>query len=235
MISRKNILELKSRREIYQFISRHPGLKVHEISKKLDIPRSTTRYHLNYLTKINLITNKNGKKDRYYIIEIGSARDKDIIGLLRQQIPFYIIMNLFFPGFCSEIELAQELEVHPSTIHFHIKKLLDIGLIKPAERKDGGFISFVRNEPIVLKEQTGREIFYSWNKDNKSMEEVYRLLITHKESMIDPDIIDKYNEFCALYHKIFNFKRGQKYFIFLPFVDRVIDIVEEILPNPYRF
>lgn len=230
MISKKNILDLKSRQEIYQLISKNPGLKVHEISKKLSISRSTVRYHLNYLNKMSIIDNRD---NRFYVSEVVGVRDKEIINLLRQEIPFNIIMNLFFPGFCSELELAKELEVHPSTIHFHIKKLLDIGLIKPAERKDGGFISFLSNNSIVYKTKVGREIFYTWN--NKMVRDVYGLLITHKESMVDPNIIDEYIEFCNQFKRIFKFSKYQRYFVLNSSIDNIIKILEEIIPFPYHF
>ena len=235
MISNKNIFDLRSRQEIYQFISNNPGLKVSEIRQKLNMPRSTIRYHLFYLMKNNLISNKDIRKNkRFYVSEIVGKKDKELINILRQEIPFKIIMYLFFPGFCSEVELAKELKVYPSTIHFHIKKLLEIGIIKPAERKDGGLISFLRNKQIVIKKQVGREIFYTW-KNNYIKNDAYRLLVTHKSSLKYPYIIDEYNEFCIEWSKIFEPNKIKKYYIFSSYIDNIIKMLEEIFHFPYHF
>ena len=156
MISKRNILDLKSRRDIYQFISKNPGLYISEISKRMNISRSALRHHLRYLLKLNLILTKVDKKDkRLYACDQIGVKDKELLSLLRQEVPFKIIMYLFLPGFCSKTELSKELNVHPSTIQFHLKKLLDMGVIKPIEVIDGKFVSYQRHKPVVFKKPIG--------------------------------------------------------------------------------
>ena len=92
-----------------------------------------------------------------------------------------------------KVELAKELEVYPSIIDFHFKKFLDMGVIEAVGIKDGKFISFHRHKPIVFITPVGREKFYMW-KNPDIVVDIYRLLITYKKSMIDPSIIDIYNE-----------------------------------------
>ena len=73
-----DILELKKRREIYEFISNNSGLHMRDISRKMNIPFTTMQYHLNYLEKKELIISKNdGKYTRYFIsFEIGEKEKK---------------------------------------------------------------------------------------------------------------------------------------------------------------
>ena len=183
--------------------------------------------------KISLISNENNRENkRFYVCDKVGAKDKELINILRQEIPFKIILYTYFPGFCSEIELAKDLEVHPSTIHFHIKKLLGIGILKPAEAKDGGFISSLKRNPIVIKKQNGREIFYTW-KDNETMKDVDRILITHKDSMSDPNIINEYKDLMDICNKLFKYRNQKKYFAFNSALDNIINEIEEIFSCPF--
>ena len=235
MISNTNILSLKIRRDLYQFISRNPGLHISELSLRINMPRSTLRYHLKYLFKLNLIAVKVDRKNkRFYACNRMGTRNEELIGLLRQEIPFKIIMYLFFPGFCSKVELAKELKVHPSTIHFHIKKLLDMGIIKPIEVKDGKFISYERHKPIVFKKSVGREILYTW-KNSETIRNVYELLITHKKSMLDPSIINAYVDYLKESNNMFNRKKLKRYFSLNSTIDNFFKIVEEMFHFPFHF
>lgn len=237
MISKRNILDLKLRRDIYQFISENPGLHISEISLRMNISRSALRHHLRYLMKFNLINSKVDRKNkRFYVYDQMSIKDQELLCLLRQKVPFKIIMYLLFPGYCSKAELAKELEVYPSIINFHIKKLLDIGVIEPVEVKDGKFISYHKHKPIIFIKPVGREKFYKW-KNSEIVVDIYRLLITHKESMIDPNIIDTYNEFIKKwdYGRIHCHKKPKKYFSFNSTIDNIIEIMEEIGHFPFHF
>ena len=231
MISKSNILDLKLRRDIYQFISDNPALNISEISQKANIPRSTLRHHLRYLIKSTLITVKvDGKNKRFYTYDRVGTKGQEILSLFRQEIPFKIIMYLYFPGFCSKAELAKDLKVHPSTIHFHIRKLLDMDVIKPIEVKDGWFISSQEHKPTVFKKPVGREIFYTW-KNSEILRDVYDLLITHKESMSDPSVIDAYNDFIEGWGR----KRIKKYFTFNSSIDNIVNILGEICYFRFHF
>jgi len=237
MISKRNILDLKSRQDIYQFISENPGLHITEISQRMNIPRSNLRYHLKHLMKLNLINSKVDRKNkRFYICDQISLKDQELLALLRQEVPFKIIMYMLHIGFCSKAELAKELEVYPSIIDFHFKKLLDMGVIEPVEVKNGKFISFYKHKPVFFIKPVGREKFYMW-KNPEIVGNIYRLLITHKESMMDPSIIDAYNELIKEWD--FGRERGRKkpkkYFSFNKTIDNFINILEEIGHFPFHF
>lgn len=229
MISRDNILEIKSRRDIYQYISKYPGTHMSEISQKLNISRSALRYHLRYLTKYNLINYKIDRKfKRYYTVNIIGTKDQELLGLLRQEIPFKIIMLFFVPGLCSKNELAKELKLHPTTVDFHIQKFIELGIIAPAFGKSGKYIVPEKHMPTVLKQPTGREVFYTW-KDNDTLRRLYYLLIAHKDNLIDPGLINAYYEFA----EDWGLKKYKKHFTFDKTLDNVIEVFEEMCPVPF--
>ena len=125
MIEEKG-LELETRQEIYNFILKNPGLHLNELSRKLSIPISTINYHLNYLKKLDvLIAKPNGKYVRYYIARKIGEKDKKIISLLRQDIPFKIVMFLLLYPNSSQTEISKHLRRHSTTISFHLEKLIN--------------------------------------------------------------------------------------------------------------
>jgi len=236
MISKKNILDLKPRRDVYQFISKNPGMSITDISKKMKISRSTLRHHLRHLIKSNLINEKVDRKNkRLFVSGLIGARDKELLKLLRQRIPFRIIMYLFCPGFCSITEIARDSKVSPRIIHFHIKKLIDMELIKPIEVKDGSFVTFHKAKPILSKKPVGREILYMW-KDVEYAKEIYRLLITYQDSTFKPSVIDDYNDFDEGYNRLIGWNYDKKNLCYDKVVDNIIKIVtEEICYFPFHF
>ena len=50
-MEKNKILELPQRRIIFNYISEHPGLHLRELSRRIDIPYSSIRYHLYYQEK----------------------------------------------------------------------------------------------------------------------------------------------------------------------------------------
>lgn len=93
MIPKENILDLKIRRDLYDFIDKHPGLHLREISRRINIPRTTIRYHLKFLKKQELIKEKfEGRYKRIYITKKMGTEDKKILSLLRQRTPCRIFL-----------------------------------------------------------------------------------------------------------------------------------------------
>jgi len=235
IVSKTNILNLKIRQEIYQLIKEKPGLNISKISSIINIPRSTLNYHLNYLKRLNLIDEKVDRKNkRYYASGKICKKDKDILCLLRQEIPFKITMYLLFPNFCSKTEIARELKIHPTTVQFHIKKLLDLDIIKPVEIKNGKFTAYESYKRTVYKKLKGREILYTW-RDSEIKGDVFRVLISHKNSLSDPSIIDAYDEFCKEWNQMPEHKKAKEILSFNSAIDNILELLREIGLFPYNF
>ena len=82
MISEKNILKLEARQNIYILILKNPGLHQREISRRLDIPFSTTQYHLRFLKKRNLIIEKSENRySRFYIANKTNPMERKLLVL----------------------------------------------------------------------------------------------------------------------------------------------------------
>ena len=188
MISKKNVLALNLRQDIFSQISKYPGIHFSELSRKSKIPKTTLTHHLKYLEKEDIIgSNEQGRYKRYFVkFKIGK-KEKEIFNLLREEIPRYIIFQMFINTVCSQIELSKELNRNPAAIAFHLKKLLDLGLIEVAPVEDGKI--FLHDSYILVRSRVGNELIYRFvRRDTFTI--IYNILIAYKESIPDLDIIN---------------------------------------------
>jgi len=198
MKKKKDILSFKTRREIYAFIDTNPGLNFREISRKTKIPRSTLRYHIRYLKKQELIEIKSeGQYKRIYTLNKVGTYDKQILSLLRQKIPCQIFLNFLFNLVISQKDISKELQIPPSTANYHIKKFVDLGILEEVSSVKGRLFPYNRSELQKYyfdRSPIGREIIYR-RKNQKVIDDLWRILITYKESLPNKELIESYMEF----------------------------------------
>jgi len=138
-------IELEPRKKTYDAISENPGIHLRELDRKIDVPLGTIRYHLRVLEKRKLIiAKKEGKYKRYYAKGEIDRFDKDRLAFLRKELPRTIILFLLeYPG-SSHKELSNALDVAPSTITYHLKKMKKANIV---EKKGSEY--HVKNEEEI--------------------------------------------------------------------------------------
>ncbi len=175
---REDYLALETRKKIYNLIASSPGLHKREIARELNMSLSTIDYHLHYMEKKDIvISRQDGKYKRYFISEKISAEDKRILSMLRQETPRKIVIFLLENPRAIHKEICKHLKKAPSTISFHIKKLIEAGVI----------------EEIAM----GKEKAYAVRNEEK----VVDLLITYKSTFLDR-AVDKFIDTWASFGKI---------------------------------
>jgi len=161
-------LELKTRRRIFNFIKKHPGIHEREISRNLNIPLSTVDYHLHYLTRRNLaVTDDDGHYKKYYILGDINLKEKKLLGALRKKTQRQIIIFLLIRNESPHREICKHLKLAPSTTSFHLNKLVEL--------------------EILVKTERGRETYYKV----KEIEYISDLLISYKKSFLD-NMVDRF-------------------------------------------
>jgi len=168
-IDKKDILDLENRRSIYNFILKNPGLHIRELSRRLEIPKTTLKYHLKYLEVKNLVNYETkGKCTRYFAkFEIGTI-DKKVLGVIRQEIPRRIIFLTFIFDEVFIDEISEGLEIPITTISFHLKKLKDMN--------------------VLITEKKNKRVAYSLQNRNY----IYDLFIRYKDSLFDDPIFSAF-------------------------------------------
>jgi predicted transcriptional regulator len=163
-------LELDNRRRVYEFIKSNPGSHLREIQRKLDMPIGVLKFHLQYLVKHELITEKPDRYyKRYYLVGTLGSIDKEALSVLRQQHPRWIILYLLKHPGAKHKELLNEFDVKPSTLSFYLKNLV--------------------KKRIVIRRRAGRESSYSIT----NIENIVQILVTYQPSFFDR-LVDRFLE-----------------------------------------
>ena len=155
-------MDVGARKRIYDFILSSPGCHLREIQRRLGIPLGTLEYHLKYLVDREFVNvREEGGYKRYYPVGTMRTVDKSILSILRQDIPRRLVMHLLLHPNSRFGELAAEFDIAPSTLSFHLSKLLRAG--------------------IVTRTRSGRESIYRVEREH----EVAMVLIAHRRSFLD--------------------------------------------------
>lgn len=163
----KKVLELEARRRIYEVVNKFAGCHFREIERKSSLPTGTVKYHLSYLAKHGLITETKSQNNVRYFPKAFKTENKNLLGLLRQTKVREIILFILTNPNCNHEQIVQAVNVSPSTVSWHIRKLED-------------------NE-IIGSRKKGRKTFYNIITDKKV---IITLLITYKESFLD-SLVDR--------------------------------------------
>ena len=164
---KKEALELDARRKIYDVVRKFAGSHFREIERKSNLSAGSVKYHLSYLAHHGLIKEeKDGNNIRYFPIEFKSE-SKLLLGLLRQKTIRDIILFILTHNDCNHEHIVKSVNISPSTVSWHLKKL-----------EDDKIVEFIKR---------GRKRFYNILIDK---EEIINLLITYQESFLD-SIVDR--------------------------------------------
>jgi len=180
------ILDLKRRKEIYEFISKNTGLHLRDISRKMNIPFTSLKYHLISLENHGLIiSRKDGKYNRYFTSFEVSEDEKKIINCFRKRTTLHIILWFFIGVQCTEKDLSRFLEKHPATIGFHLRNMINAGIVEKKSIDNG--IIYKDDPPHIIKrpQKSSEKIFVL-----KNPWQIYDLLIKHKNNLSDKKTVE---------------------------------------------
>jgi len=133
----KNLdFELETRKKIYNYILKNPGVHLRELQRNLNIKIFNLKYHVQKLVKNGCIIQK--KEDgylRFFVIHTVSNGDKKVLGILRQKTARHIVLVALYEIAVSQKEICDFLQKSPSTINFHIKNLLKNNSFKQRSKR----------------------------------------------------------------------------------------------------
>lgn len=131
MIDRDKALELPTRKKLYREVKHAPGIHFRELKRRTGLAIGSLQYHLDVLTNVHLIKmQKRGKFIRYFpVIGEHTESEKTTLALLREESVRKIILFLIQKKRATNRQLAKFLELAPSTVSFHMQKLLKSNLV----------------------------------------------------------------------------------------------------------
>ncbi|MGA1821696.1 MAG: PKD domain-containing protein, partial [Thermoplasmatota archaeon] len=127
-IKKDAVLDNFQRGRIYQYILMNPGDHFSHIKKMLALNSGTLTYHLSVLERREFIKSRSdGRFRRFYPFEMrveqGPHRD------IQELILAYLANN---PGI-SQREIANALNIHVSTVNYHVNMMVGAGLLRSSK------------------------------------------------------------------------------------------------------
>lgn len=172
--SDKKILELETRKNIYLAVKKFAGSHFREIQRKSGLAVGSVQHHLHFLVKSGLVKEiKKGQNLVYYPREF-TSENTVLLGLLRQEHVRKIILFILINKDCNHEQIVKYVDLSPSTVSWHLKKL--------------------QQEGVVKADKQGRKTFYTLLCDKN---ELINLLITYQESFVDT-LVDRVIEMWSL-------------------------------------
>jgi len=154
------LLELETRRDIYDLVRREPGIHMREIQRRLDLSIALTEYHLRQLEESELVSSilEEGYK-RFYPttgadggpLRALGGEERRMIGLFRQSIPLQVTLLLLNDEPATNSQMADALGMSRSRLTFHLNKMLRQDVIRKLTRSEGkGYVLVDRARTLKL-------------------------------------------------------------------------------------
>ncbi len=143
----EDVLAVKTRRDLYQYVRSNPGFHLREIARALSLSITLADYHLRFLEKNDLVSwTMDGEYKRYYPRSVPgdtesraalTEDEKRILAYLRQPVPFRVLAFLMEREAASHKDILGHVPVSPSTLSHHLKKMQYAGILARAEERGG--------------------------------------------------------------------------------------------------
>ncbi|MGC8692061.1 MAG: winged helix-turn-helix transcriptional regulator [Thermoplasmata archaeon] len=165
------VLNLESRRRIYETIEKNPGIHFRELLKILNMNTGELQYHLNVLIKNNLISEKEIDNLKvYFPIKMPNQMMKTVLSYLRNSITKRIIINIAMNPGITLIGLYSMMNTSKKTLINNLTKLKERKIIRE-----------------ICEEKECRYYLYD-------EELIINTLTTYRESLFD-ELVGKFMEF----------------------------------------
>lgn len=126
--------DVDMRRRILALVHDYPGLHLRELQRRAETSAMLVEYHLNVLERLSLVTSTEEGGYRRFFPARGARTplgktEKTWLGLLRQQIPFGIVLHLLEHGSAVHKDIASVVPVTKSTLTYHLKNMEAAALV----------------------------------------------------------------------------------------------------------
>lgn len=145
----EEVLTVRARRALYEFVRDNPGFHLREISRALSLSTTLADYHLRFLEKhLMIVSAMDGEYKRFYARSMPGQADvrpaltdvqRQTLAFLRQPVPLVVINFLMERDAATHKEMLEIVSVSASTLSHHLKKMQGSGLIDHAVPRDRGY------------------------------------------------------------------------------------------------
>jgi len=146
-----DILELETRRNIFDILKKNPGLHLSKIAQTLKLRVSLVEYHLRYLEKHGLVqSDKHTGYNRYFVIgEVKSIKKKNF-SILRQKTLLKIVLFLLKKRSAKHKEILNQMDISPATLSYHLKRLINDNILVVDKQGTSRVYRIKNSEELIM-------------------------------------------------------------------------------------
>ncbi len=144
------MLDLPTRQRIFAFVQEHPGSSARTVQRGVQLGWGETAYHLDQMRRAGLLHRERGGRRDYYFPADMAPVDRQLLLAMQSAVERGLLVELARSNGLAFRELVDRLKVGKSTLAFHLKFLLALGIV---EADSGGTSRMyrVRRPDLVLR------------------------------------------------------------------------------------
>ena len=132
---------LLNKDKVLEFVQSHPGAYLRQIGRELNVANGVVQYHLYTLEKERKIkSRRTGFYKRFYPYLLFGEHEQEILEVLSNQTQRDLLLYLIFNPRANQKELAEFTKIAPSSVHWHMKKLIQSRLVQA--KREGQFVKY---------------------------------------------------------------------------------------------
>lgn len=117
-------------RRIAHVLRDWPGLHLHAVAREARMSAPLVAHHLTALEIQGEASSIRMGRRRHYFLRDVPAGSFERIAILRQPLPFALLLSLLHQGPATHGALKQDLKFTGSTIHYHLARLDQMGFVR---------------------------------------------------------------------------------------------------------
>lgn len=137
---------------IFNYIEQHPGCFLRQIKNDLELSMGTTQYHLYRLTRSDKIISIKKRRHKHYFVKGRFYGDNglNILQVISQETAREILLYIIEKRNPNQSDLVERFGIAPPSVIWHIKRLIEFGLI--TENRSGKYktYSLVADREVVI-------------------------------------------------------------------------------------
>ncbi|NTV24540.1 MAG: winged helix-turn-helix transcriptional regulator [Nanoarchaeota archaeon] len=153
---------LDYRRAIFASIKKNQGCHFRDLERRMAIPASTLKYHLNYMARKGIVQEKRSDNRICYFSGDIAEGDRALLSLIRQESFRRIILCILERKEANQKSIREYTSLSSSSVSWYLKRL--------------------EESKVITHEEANGEKYYKLLSNENSL---MHLLITYKESFLD--------------------------------------------------
>jgi len=169
-----------TQQRVLVFITAHPGVHLREICRALSLAMGNAQYHVGRLERDGRITSaRRGLYKFFYPANLFGERQREVLSVLSLDTPRELLLNIIGHPGSTQVELAAGTDLSQPTASWHLKRLVEIGIVERHQEgrvvtytvtREGEIATFIKSyHPTVWERWSSRlaDIFIAYSGEEK--------------------------------------------------------------------